>query len=89
MIIRRVYLSILCLAIFVAISVSGCVSSGDGGVAPAKSWHNPASLADNISPDGQDASPPQVATDNSGNIIVVWNQRDGASYTQIFKSEYR
>jgi hypothetical protein len=52
-------------------------------------WHNPASLSDNISPDGQDAYfYTQVAMDNNGNAIIVWNQFDGASY-QIFKSEYR
>jgi hypothetical protein len=51
-------------------------------------WTNPASLADNISPDGQNAYDPQVAMDNNGNAIIVWYQSDGAVY-QIFKSEYR
>lgn len=51
-------------------------------------WTNPANLADNISPDGQDASKPQVAMDNNGNAIVVWKQSDGSS-SRIFKSEYR
>jgi len=51
-------------------------------------WTNPSSLSDNISPAGQDAYYPQVAMDNKGNAIIVWQQSDGAKY-QIFKSEYR
>ena len=52
------------------------------------SWTHPASLSDNISPDGQDASIPQVAMDDNGNAVIVWSQSDGSNY-QIFKSEYR
>ncbi len=52
------------------------------------SWTHPASLSDNISPDGQNASLPQVAMDDNGNAIIVWSQYDGSNY-QIFKSEYR
>jgi len=51
-------------------------------------WTNPASLADNISPDGQGADGPQVAMDDNGNAVIVWKQYDGSNY-QIFKSEYR
>jgi uncharacterized protein YpmB len=53
-------------------------------------WHNPTSLSDHISPNGQDAAewPPQVAMDDNGNAIIVWDQSDGAN-DQIFKSEYR
>jgi hypothetical protein len=51
-------------------------------------WHNPTSISDHISPDGQDVGLPQVAMDNNGDAIIVWNQSDGAVY-QIFKSEYR
>ncbi len=51
-------------------------------------WTNPANLADNISPDGQDASYAKVAMDASGNAIIIWEQSDGSA-TQIFKSEYR
>ncbi len=53
-----------------------------------KSWTHPASLTDNISPDGQDAKYPQAAMDDNGNVIIVWAQSDG-SFNQIFKSEYR
>ncbi len=53
-----------------------------------KPWTNPESLADNISPDGQDAYRPQVAMDNNGNTVIVWDQYDGSNW-QIFKSEYR
>ena len=52
------------------------------------SWIHPASLSDNISPNGQDAAYPQVAMDNGGNAIIVWYQSDGTNW-QIFKSEYR
>jgi len=51
-------------------------------------WTHPSSLTDNISPDGQDASAPQVAMDSNGNIVVVWSQSDGSN-SQIFMSEYR
>ncbi|MCX7000052.1 MAG: hypothetical protein NT106_07135, partial [Candidatus Sumerlaeota bacterium] len=51
-------------------------------------WTNPSSLTDNISPDGQNASNPQVAMDNNGNAIITWEQYDGSN-NQIFKSEYR
>ena len=53
-----------------------------------RAWHNPANLADNISPDGRETIAPNVAMDNNGNAIIVWYQSDGANY-QIFKSEYR
>jgi hypothetical protein len=52
-------------------------------------WTNPSSLADNISPQGQDSFNPQVAMDNNGNAIIVWYQRDESNIYQIFKSEYR
>jgi hypothetical protein len=51
-------------------------------------WTNPSSLTDNISPDGQDTYYPQVAMDNSGNAIIIWEQYNGSKY-QVFKSEYR
>jgi hypothetical protein len=51
-------------------------------------WTHPASLAANISPDGQDASAPQAAMDNNGNTVIVWLQSDG-SFSQVYKSEYR
>jgi len=51
-------------------------------------WTHPSSPSDNISPNGQDASYPQMAMDNSGNAIITWHQSDGSN-NQIFKSEYR
>ena len=51
-------------------------------------WTNPSGLDDNISPDGQDAYYPQVATNSSGEAGIVWYQSDGVQ-AQIFKSEYR
>jgi len=52
------------------------------------SWTHPLDLADNISPDGQDASDPEVAMDDNGNAIIAWYQSDGSN-EQIFMSEYR
>ena len=52
------------------------------------SWTHPLDLADNISPDGQDASDPEVAMDDNGNAIIAWYQSDGSN-KQIFMSEYR
>ena len=51
-------------------------------------WTHPASLTENISPDGQDAFYPQVAMDDSGNAIIAWMQSDGTA-DQAFMSEYR
>jgi len=51
-------------------------------------WTFPADLTDNISPDGQDARRPEVAMDDNGNAIIVWEQLDGSN-NQIFKAEYR
>ena len=51
-------------------------------------WHHPASISDNISPDGTDAFAPQVAMANNGNAIIVWGQYGNDNY-KIYKSEYR
>ena len=55
----------------------------DGG------WTHPSSITDNISPDGYHAVSSQVAMDNNGNAIIVWQQYVSATITQVFKSEYR
>ncbi len=54
-------------------------------------WTHPTSLSDSISLDGQTAYNPQVAMDNNGNAIIVWQQSDASMYHvyHIFKSEYR
>ncbi|MDW7774233.1 MAG: hypothetical protein SCH71_15215 [Desulfobulbaceae bacterium] len=52
-------------------------------------WVHPSSFSDNISPDGQSAYDPQVATDNNDNAIIVWRQYDDGNVFQIFRSEYR
>ena len=52
------------------------------------SWSDPANLTDNISPDGQTAYSPQLAMDDNGNAVIVWQQSDGSN-DQIFRSEYR
>ncbi len=64
---------------------SSGTTSGDG-------WSRPAGLADNISPDGENANDPQVAMGNNGNAIIVWAQHNPdvtANVHEIFKSEYR
>jgi hypothetical protein len=50
-------------------------------------WVHPATLADSFNPGGEGASIPQVAMDNNGNALIVWNQ--GGINGRIFKSEYR
>ncbi len=50
-------------------------------------WTHPASFSDNISPGDQDARHSQVAMDNNGNALIVWEQNNGTDW-QIFKSEY-
>lgn len=52
------------------------------------SWTHPADSDDNISLDRTGALAPQVAMDDNGNAIIVWNQSDGSN-NRIFKSEYR
>ncbi len=55
------------------------------------SWTHPSGLSDYISPDTPVDSGgfyPQVAMDDNGNAIIVWEQPDGAN-SQIFMSEYR
>jgi len=51
-------------------------------------WIHPADLSDNISPDGTFVRRQQVAMDDSGSALVVWQQIDDNGVEQIFKSEY-
>jgi hypothetical protein len=51
-------------------------------------WADPKDLSDNISPNGEDATEPDVALNSSWNALIVWQQSDGAN-SQIFLSEYR
>ncbi len=39
-------------------------------------WLHPTGLTDNISPDTEAAVHPEVAMDNNGNAIIVWEQSD-------------
>jgi hypothetical protein len=52
-------------------------------------WTHPRNRYDHISPDEENAYNPQVAMDNNGNAIIVWEQDDSLNVSQIFKSEYR
>jgi len=52
-------------------------------------WSHPSDLSDHISPGGQNSQSPQLAMDDSGNAIIVWDQYDSAGKRQIFKAEYR
>ncbi len=90
-------LSVLVLMLTVVLSACGGGGGGgggggnnDGGTNPhaSKTWTHPSSVTDNISPDGQNAYNQQVAMDNNGNAVIVWQQYDNANW-QIFKSEYR
>jgi len=83
-------LALVGIAVLMILSMVAC-RGGDSlpaTVADSRSWYHPESLTDNISPDGQDAGSPQVAMDNDGNTIIVWQQSNG-TVRQIFKSEYR
>lgn len=53
------------------------------------SWTHPEDLMDNISVDGEDANDPEVALNNNGDAIIIWNQDNDMSDEQIFMSEYR
>ncbi len=79
--------------LFPALMLCGLLlhASGICGHAQAITWTHPASISDNISPDGTYATSPRVAMDDSNNIIVVWTQYTDAGMTksQVFKSEYR
>jgi len=52
------------------------------------SYSVPATLTDNISPDGSDAYDARVAVADNGDFVVVWLQSDGA-YKQVFRAESR
>jgi hypothetical protein len=92
---RGISISLFIILTYALLFLYGCSSSNDSA-GTAKSWHNPASLSDNISPDGQNACffyttqvwHKQIAMDDNGNVIIVWVQSDGAN-SQIFKSERR
>ncbi|PKN51686.1 MAG: hypothetical protein CVU55_10625 [Deltaproteobacteria bacterium HGW-Deltaproteobacteria-13] len=74
-------------------------------VTVTRAWHHPASLSDNISPNGQNAILPTIAIDGGGNPFTVENKRNVAmdnqgnaiivwtqsdgATSQIFKSEFR
>jgi uncharacterized protein YheU (UPF0270 family) len=51
-------------------------------------WSDPGGLSVNISPNGEDATSPQVSMNDEGEAIIVWSQSDGSN-AQIFRSEYR
>ena len=86
------FLCILALLLFISSCGAGSSSSGgssdQSGSSDHKAWTNPSSLKDHISHDGQPALEAQVAMDDNGNAIIVWEQFDGFAM-QIFKSEYR
>ena len=51
------------------------------------SWVHPASLSDNISPDGQHALSSRVVMNSAGKMVITWMQLDGSRY-QIFYSYF-
>jgi len=58
-------------------------------ICSSKAWHHPVDLTENISPMGYDTLHPDVAMDDNGNVIIVWEQKDGSGKRHIYKSEYR
>ena len=52
-------------------------------------WRLPASLDNHISPGDKYAWEPDVAMDDSGNTIIVWDQEYENSVHVLYKSEYR
>lgn len=51
-------------------------------------WRDPVDLADNISPNGENAVRPQVTMNENGDTIIVWSQYVGGK-SQVAKSEYK
>ena len=77
--------------VFLQVAADGIVELLAGGVRlrlAGQKWFDPSGLLDNISPDGMAASGPQVAMNNNGDAVIVWQQRVGGMF-QIFRSEYR
>lgn len=54
----------------------------------AGTWRHPASLADNVSPDGTAARAAEVAM-GGGEAVIVWRQDVSASGSSLFASEHR
>lgn len=52
-------------------------------------WRLPASLDDHISPDKSYAWEANVAMDDAGNAIIVWDQEYAEGFHRVYKSEYR
>jgi len=81
------------IALFVLLAgsialIASCGGGGGGGTPTGvKTWRNPTSLADNISPTGSMAMLPRVAAD-AGAALIIWQQDDG-SFFRAYKSEYR
>ncbi len=53
------------------------------------SWSMPTDLTDHLSVAGTDAENPQVALNAAGDAVVVWQQKDGDSHSQIYKAELK
>ncbi|MCP4176491.1 MAG: fibronectin type III domain-containing protein, partial [bacterium] len=53
------------------------------------SWHNPDDLLDNISPDGHDVYSVKTASNDNGDMDIIWLQTNIESEAKLFKSEYR
>jgi mRNA-degrading endonuclease HigB of HigAB toxin-antitoxin module len=52
-------------------------------------WTNPSDLDDHINPPGSCADLPQLAMDNNGNAIIVWQQYDANDDIKIYRSVFR
>ncbi|HLU39358.1 MAG TPA: hypothetical protein VK081_08220 [Planctomycetota bacterium] len=54
----------------------------------AGAWRHPASFAERVSPVGGDVAHPVLAVDGSDDVVLAWQQHDGA-WRRAFLAEYR
>jgi mRNA-degrading endonuclease HigB of HigAB toxin-antitoxin module len=82
-------LALLLLLVFFSAVIVTC--GGGGGSSPQviqKSWNHPASISDHFSSNTQQFPDSQVAMNDNGDAIVVWQENDGSNW-RVYKSEYR
>lgn len=83
------------IAVLIAMSMAfvfaGCDLWDDETSAPARvEWVHPSGLDNGISTTERTAYSPAVATDDAGNAIVVWQQRNDADNAyEVYRQEYR
>lgn len=69
---------------------SGAISRNYKSEYRAGAWVHPVDLNDSFIPAGSGSlSAPEVAMDDSGNTVIVWDQIGAQGVAQVFKREYR